>query len=239
MLKEILALLRPGELLLLLSFSLLALLANLGLLGSAAWLISSAALLPPLYALTLGITAVRALGIGRALLRYGERYFTHKSAFGVLGALRLRLYDTASALANAPQPPKARSAFLNDMLTNASILRDFLLRGMLPPLSILLAVLLISLLLLPVLSCKVLLLPALYLCHCIPLWLTPPPSYSQAYRSRLLDFAQGSHELLLAGSLETAAQKLDQSAHHWQKNPQRLHCPSSHPRRRLHLQHRL
>lgn len=218
MLKEILALLRPGEILLLLGFSLLALLANLGLLGAAAWLISSAALLPPLYALTLGITAVRALGIGRALLRYGERYFTHRSAFGVLGALRLRLYDTASALANFPQPPKARSTFLNDMLTNASILRDFLLRGMLPPLSIMLAVLLISFLLLPVLSWKVLLLPALYLCHCLPLWLAPPPNSSHAYRSRLLDFAQGSHELLLSGSLETSAQKLDQSARHWQKN---------------------
>lgn len=218
MLKEIFTLLRPGEILLLLGFSLFALLANLGLLGAAAWLISSAALLPPLYALTLGITAVRALGIGRALLRYGERYFTHKSAFGVLGTLRLRLYDTASSLANFPQAHKAKTAFLNDMLTNANILRDFLLRGMLPPLSVLLAILLISVLLLPVLSLKVLLLPALYLCHCLPLWLTPISNSSQFYRSRLLDFAQGSHELHLSGSLETAAQILDQSAQHWQKH---------------------
>lgn len=218
MLKEIFALLRPGEILLLLGFSLLALLANLGLLGAAAWLISSAALLPPLYALTLGITAVRALGIGRALLRYGERYFTHKSAFNVLGILRLRLYDTASSLTNFPQSQKIKSTFLSDMLTGASILRDFLLRGMLPPLSVLLAVLLISFLLLPLLSWAVLLLPALYLCHCLPLWLTPAANSSDAYRSRLLDFAQGSHELLLAGSLETASKKLDKAARHWQKN---------------------
>ena len=124
MLRKIFSLLHPGEICLLLSLSLFALLANLGLLGSAAWLISSAALLPPLYALTLGITAVRALGIGRALLRYGERYFTHKTAFAVLGSLRLRLYDVINAQANIPQAGHTQGTILNDLLTKADILRD-------------------------------------------------------------------------------------------------------------------
>ena len=117
MLRKIFSLLHPSEICLLLSLSLFALLANLGLLGSAAWLISSAALLPPLYALTLGITAVRALGICRALLRYGERYFTHKTAFAVLGSLRLRLYDVINAQANIPQAGHTQGTILNDLLT--------------------------------------------------------------------------------------------------------------------------
>lgn len=219
MLKEIWSLLRPLDILLLLTLSLLALLSNLGLLGAAAWLISSAALQPPLYALTLGITAVRALGIGRALLRYGERYFTHKSAFAVLAALRLRLYDTASQLADFPQAIKTKGTLLHDMLTGADILRDFLLRGLLPPLTLLLAVLLVSLLLNPYLSYGgVFILPVLYLIHCLPLWIKPKPHNSSHYRSQLLDFAQGSHELSRAGSLDIAVSRLDQTAKHWQKN---------------------
>ena len=42
---------------------------TIGLMGTAAWLISSAALQPPLATLTLAITAVRAFGIGRAVFR--------------------------------------------------------------------------------------------------------------------------------------------------------------------------
>ena len=218
MLKEIWSLLRPLDILLLLLLSLLALLSNLGLLGAAAWLISSAALQPPLYALTLGITAVRALGIGRALLRYGERYFTHKSAFAVLAALRLRLYDTASHLAGFPQAAKTKGTLLHDMLTGADILRDFLLRGLLPPLTLLLAVLLVTLLLSPYLSYGIFILPILYLSHCLPLWISPQQSNSSHYRSQLLDFAQGSRELSRAGRLNVAVTQLDQTAKHWQKN---------------------
>ena len=216
MLKEIWSLLRPLDILLLLLLSLLALLSNLGLLGAAAWLISSAALQPPLYALTLGITAVRALGIGRALLRYGERYFTHKNAFSVLAELRLRLYDTANHLASFPQAAKTKGTLLHDMLTGAYILRDFLLRGLLPPLTLLLAVLLVTLLLSPYLSYGIFILPILYLSHCLPLWLSPQQSSSSHYRSQLLDFAQGSHELSRAGSLDVATAQLDRAAKHWQ-----------------------
>ena len=218
MLKKIFSLLHPSEFLLLLSLSLFALLANLGLLGSAAWLISSAALLPPLYALTLGITAVRALGIGRALLRYGERYFTHKSAFAVLGSLRLRLYDVINAQANVPHAAKTQGTILNDLLTKADILRDFLLRGLISPAAIFLATLLVTALLTPLLSYFVLVLPVLYLCHCLPLWQSPSNAeHSSPYRSQLLDFAQGSHEMQMAGSLDIAARKLDHSATRWQK----------------------
>jgi len=219
MLKKILTLLHPGEVILLLLLSLLALLSNIGLLGTAAWLISSAALLPPLYSLTLGITTVRALGIGRALLRYGERYFTHKSAFSILGILRLRLYDLIKVQASLPHGQKNKGILLDQLLSQAEILQDFLLRGLLPPLVLMLSILLISLLLVPFSPCAAFILPVLYLIHCLPLWLAPTATNCHSpYQDQLLDFAQGCHEIQLAGSLQIATKKLDHSAQQWQNN---------------------
>lgn len=219
MLRAIFTMLRPFELCLLLVLSLSAMLANLGLLGAAAWLISSAALMPPLYALTLGITAVRALGIGRAVLRYGERYFTHAKAFQLVENLRLRLYDIANNLASHPLKPQKQGTMLNALLTNAAIWQDFFLRGLLPPAAIFLTTMLLVVLLYPVLGCGVLLLSLLYISHLLPLWLSPAGKarFSRAYRSTLLDYAQGSHELLTAGTLGTACTKLDRSAGKWQE----------------------
>ena len=220
MLKELLFLLHPLDILLLLLLSLSALLSNLGLLGASAWLVSSAALQPPLFALTLGITAVRALGIARALLRYGERYFTHKSAFSILDSLRLHLYDKARILAGTPHTTKNKNTFLSDLLSNADILQEFLLRGILPPIVVLCATLLVALFLRPVLSYVVLILPLLYLVHCLPLWIKPHLYTDSRYRNQLLDFAQGIPELLLAGSLNTAVAKLNKTAKHWQIHQQ-------------------
>ena len=64
--------------------SLMALFTGLALLGASAWLVASAALMPPLYTLALGITTVRACGIGRAVFRYGERYLSHRMAVRIL-----------------------------------------------------------------------------------------------------------------------------------------------------------
>ncbi|SHK42672.1 ATP-binding cassette, subfamily C/ATP-binding cassette, subfamily C, CydC [Selenomonas ruminantium] len=219
MLREIFTILRPFEICLLLTLSLGAMLTNLGLLGAAAWLISSAALMPPLYALTLGITAVRALGIGRAVLRYGERYFTHAKAFALVEKLRLHLYDTASHLASTPKNRAKQGTMLNALLTNGNIVQDFLLRGLLPPAVLFLGVVLLLLCLYPVLNIAALLLPFLYLLHLMPLCfpMNKKNRHSQAYRNQLLDFAQGSQELLMASSLSPACAKLDQSALNWQK----------------------
>ena len=53
--------------------SLLSSLSSIALLGLSAYLIAAASLQPELYTLALPITGVRAFGILRALLRYGER----------------------------------------------------------------------------------------------------------------------------------------------------------------------
>ena len=60
--------------------SLLALASSVVLLVASAWLITVAATRPPLSELAMGITAVRAAGIFRAVFRYLERLTTHAAA---------------------------------------------------------------------------------------------------------------------------------------------------------------
>lgn len=82
--RKLLRLTSAAEFLPVLLVSLMALFTGLALLGASAWLVASAALMPPLYTLALGITTVRACGIGRAVFRYGERYLSHRMAFRIL-----------------------------------------------------------------------------------------------------------------------------------------------------------
>ena len=153
------------SLLLLLAVSLLALATGLGLLGAAAWLIATAALQPPLYAHTLGITAVRACGLGRAAARYAERYYTHRTAFRIQTRLHMFLYKKASALLPLRSGLAAQGAFLHDLLTGSADLRDFYLRALLPPLTLGLATILFTALLWPHIGALALLLPACCLLH--------------------------------------------------------------------------
>ena len=71
----------------------LAAISSVGLLGTGGFLISQAALQPPLYTLTLAIVGVRFFGIARAVSRYAERYFSHKATFSILGKLRVWFYE--------------------------------------------------------------------------------------------------------------------------------------------------
>ena len=66
------------------------------LMASAAWLIVSAELQPPLSALSVGITLVRTAGISRAALRYADRFFSHKIIFSFLDELREKLFLQAA-----------------------------------------------------------------------------------------------------------------------------------------------
>lgn len=112
--------------------SLMALFTGLALLGASAWLVASAALMPPLYTLALGITTVRACGIGRAVFRYGERYLSHRMAFRILTEIRTSFYDRAAKVLPLRSGPARQGEFLHDLLTGADELRDFYVRALLP-----------------------------------------------------------------------------------------------------------
>ena len=92
----------------------LALGSAVGLMATSAYLISKAALMPPILHLQVAIVGVRAFGIGRGVFRYGERLVGHDAAFRGLAAAAGRLYERLVPLAPAtagqvaPRRPAAR-----------------------------------------------------------------------------------------------------------------------------------
>lgn len=185
--------------------SLMALFTGLALLGASAWLVASAALMPPLYTLALGITTVRACGIGRAVFRYGERYLSHRMAFRILTEIRTSFYDRAAKVLPLRSGPARQGEFLHDLLTGADELRDFYVRALLPITAIGTITALTTWLLTGVIGPWALALPALYLARLVLSCASRKTGEEMqrtrdaAYRSALLDAAGGADELICAG----------------------------------------
>ncbi|HSK25398.1 MAG TPA: thiol reductant ABC exporter subunit CydC [Jiangellales bacterium] len=102
------------------------------LLGTSAWLISTAALQPPVLHLMVAIVAVRFFGLSRGVLRYAERLVSHDAAFRVLGALRVRLYRQLERLAPAGLPAFRSGDLLARLVGDVDALQDLWLRLLLP-----------------------------------------------------------------------------------------------------------
>jgi ABC-type transport system involved in cytochrome bd biosynthesis fused ATPase/permease subunit len=69
-----------------------AVLAGVGLLTTAGYLISRAAQRPEILALGVAIAGVRFFALARAVLRYLERLVSHDLAFRTLADLRVRFF---------------------------------------------------------------------------------------------------------------------------------------------------
>jgi ATP-binding cassette, subfamily C, bacterial CydC len=93
--------------------STLVVLAGMALLGTSGWFITSAALAglagsAAIFNVFVPSAAIRLLALGRTFGRYAERTVTHDATFGVLAALRERLFrgwatpDAARALLRRP-----------------------------------------------------------------------------------------------------------------------------------------
>jgi thiol reductant ABC exporter CydC subunit len=72
---------------------------SVGLLATAAWLISRSALRPQVLFLVAPAAVVQAFGFGRAVFRYAERLAGHDAALNLLAARRVRAYDALARLA--------------------------------------------------------------------------------------------------------------------------------------------
>lgn len=199
--------------------SLMALFTGLALLGASAWLVASAALMPPLYTLALGITTVRACGIGRAVFRYGERYLSHRMAFRILTEIRTSFYDRAAKVLPLRSGPARQGEFLHDLLTGADELRDFYVRALLPIAAIGTITALTTWLLAGIIGPWALALPALYLARLVLSCASRKTGEERqrtrdaAYRSALLDAAGGADELICVGR-EPALKRLAGPADH-------------------------
>lgn len=199
----------------------LAVLSGLSLIGAAAWIIASAALAPPLSALTLGITCVRACGVSRAVFRYLDRLLSHRLAFACYEKLQLATYRQSVEKLPLREGTMREGEFLHDLLTGCETLRDFYLRTVPPPLLAGLLTLLTSLSLLPLSALGAGLVAALYLLHLSLPHLMLKEEHlrteSAAYRSALLNLVDGRTELHLAGAVPHAHRTLDSAAQIFQR----------------------
>ncbi|MGI5145649.1 thiol reductant ABC exporter subunit CydC [Plantactinospora sp. CA-294935] len=105
-------------------------LAGLALLATATWLLVSAAGRPPLDTLTVAIVAVRALAIGRGVLRYTERLAGHDAALRVVTEVRARLFAALAARRTAA--PQRSGDLLSRLVSDVEAVQDLLLRVLVP-----------------------------------------------------------------------------------------------------------
>ncbi|GIF25407.1 hypothetical protein Ate02nite_81370 [Paractinoplanes tereljensis] len=101
-------------------------------MATSAWLISRAALHPPVLHLMVAIVAVRAFGVGRGALRYLERLFGHDAALRALGSLRVRVFRHLARVAPAGLAGFRRADLAQRLAADVDAVLDLLTRVLLP-----------------------------------------------------------------------------------------------------------
>ncbi len=102
------------------------------LLGTSAWLIATAAGMPPVLTLSVAAVLVRALALSRAVFRYLERLMGHDAAFRGLTGLRVRVYDQLERLAPTGLAAFGRGDLLSRLVADVDASLDLPLRVVLP-----------------------------------------------------------------------------------------------------------
>ena len=192
------------------STALLALASNVALLIASAWLITTAAFRPPLSELALGITAVRAAGIFRAVFRYLERLATHSAALEVLNSIRVRLYQIALLKLPLKSGASMQGEFLHSLTVRAELNKDFIPRVVIPIVCSSVLIVVSTAILFRSIGIIALLLPtAFFLIVIVSKIVKETPVDDSRYRERLLDFHDGFDELFIADDFNRARTILD------------------------------
>ena len=191
-------------------------------MAASAWLITSASFHPPLSALAVGITLVRAAGLFKAVFRYLDRYLSHEMMFKALTQIQLKFYKRALKVF----PLKGSDAFEAQMLHGlavwANMEKDRFAKVIQPLLSAALITTTITTYLFITIGIISLLLPFSML-----LTLTIALIYKEsvkvndtAYRERLMDFFDGFEELKMAKSSKEAINNLNKEASNLKESEQ-------------------
>ena len=189
-----------------------AALSEILLMASAAWLIASAALHPPISALSVGITLVRTAGISRAALRYADRFLSHKRIFALLDDLREDIFRRTAKIFPLKSGRTHEGEILHALTVSADLLKDFLPRVILPLVTAALVTLLLTGFLFASLKMFALTLPAIFVLTVILSALTDVKTADDSlYRGKLLDFTDGRDELKIFG-VDPAVKLLDTAA---------------------------
>ena len=185
------------------------------LMASAAWLIVSAELQPPLSALSVGITLVRTAGISRAALRYADRFFSHKIIFSLLDDLREKLFLQAAENLPLKSGKIGEGNLLNKLTITAEILKDFLPRVVIPISTAALVTIFLSVLLksfLPII---------IFLVNLSAIFFKVEKADDSNYREKILDFNSARDELKIFGT-SPAVKNLNLAAKNFADTQQKI-----------------
>lgn len=114
-------------------FGFLAGVTAVSLFASSGYLISKAALTPPIYTLMIIVAVVKMLGISSALSRYGERYFSHRGTFSMLRNLRVYVYEKIEPISTTILQKYRSGDILARIVGDVESLQHFFLRVFYPP----------------------------------------------------------------------------------------------------------
>ncbi|MBB1517551.1 thiol reductant ABC exporter subunit CydD [Tessaracoccus sp. MC1679] len=103
--------------------------SSVALMGVSAWLISFAAMAPPVLYLQPAAVGVRAFGISRGVFRYVERLVGHDVALRLQGALRVRIYAKLSATTLIG---RRRGDLLTRVVADVAAIQDLVVRVAIP-----------------------------------------------------------------------------------------------------------
>jgi ATP-binding cassette subfamily C protein CydC len=106
--------------------------AGIGMLGTSAYLIASAALHPSIAELQVAIVGVRFFGLSRAGLRYSERLVSHSVNLRVLDHLRQWFYDQIESSPSAELQTIKSGDLLDRLMGNIEDLENFYVRVVSP-----------------------------------------------------------------------------------------------------------
>lgn len=106
--------------------------SSVALLGTSGWLISYAAQMPPVLALSVAAVMVRAFALSRSVFRYLERIVGHDAAFRGLTGLRVAVYQRLEALAPVGLARFSRGDLLARLVADVDAAMDLPLRVVLP-----------------------------------------------------------------------------------------------------------
>jgi ATP-binding cassette subfamily C protein CydCD len=106
--------------------------SGVALTATSAWLISTAALHPPVLTLMVAIVAVRTFGLGKGVLRYAERLVSHDAALRAGIELRVRIWTALVRIGPAATGRLRRGELLSRLITDVDAQQDLLVRVLLP-----------------------------------------------------------------------------------------------------------
>lgn len=116
----------------------LGMLTALGMFALSGYMISKSALGTPLYALMILIVSIKLFGFVRAITRYFERLYSHRSTFTMLRNIRVELFKYLIPIVPNVFRRYRSSDLLTQMVNNVERLQNILLRVYYPPIVIIL-----------------------------------------------------------------------------------------------------